>query len=90
MISDMKIGPMANKILLLLVAIFVTQTVSAQFLVEQLDTTNASQKGLWAVYSKTDHLQISGYFNRSSRLHSQKVLKTSVVAIFPPVPTTGL
>jgi hypothetical protein len=58
----MKVGLMSNKFVLLSCAVFLTHSLSAQFLVDMIDTTDASDKGLWAVYSKTDHLQISGYF----------------------------
>lgn len=58
----MKVGLLFNKLLLLACAIFMAQFVNAQFLVDMIDTTDSREKGLWAVYRKTDHLQISGYF----------------------------
>lgn len=58
----MKVGLLANKLFLILCPVFITQALSAQFLVDMIDTTDSSEKGLWAVYRKSDHLQISGYF----------------------------
>jgi hypothetical protein len=46
--------------------------VKAQFLVDLIDTTNAEEKGLWAVYRKTDHLQISGYFQPQFQIAQSK------------------
>lgn len=52
--------------LLKLTATFVlcgmTGVLKAQFLVDMIDTTARSDKGLWAIYRKADHLLISGYF----------------------------
>jgi hypothetical protein len=74
-ISGMKIGLKGNKFILLVIALFLTHTVSAQFLVDMIDTTDASDKGLWAVYRKTDHLQISGYFQPQFQVAQSKGAK---------------
>lgn len=58
----MKVGLLLNKLFLVVCLFLITHAVSAQFLVDMIDTTDASEKGLWAVYRKADHLQISGYF----------------------------
>ena len=71
----MKIGLMANKLLLFAIAVFLTQSLRAQFLVDMIDTTDTSDKGLWAVYSKTDHLQISGYFQPQFQVAQSKGAK---------------
>ena len=68
----MKIGLMLNKVFLLLTASFITHNVTAQFLVDMIDTTDSSEKGLWAVYRKSDHLQISGYFQPQFQIAQSK------------------
>lgn len=47
---------------LLITSTLTVHTARAQFLVDMIDTTSTEEKGLWAIYRKTDHLQISGYF----------------------------
>ena len=74
-IKGMKIGLIANKLLLLLFTVIVGHSGSAQFLVEQLDSSDKSDKGLWAVYNKTDHLQISGYFQPQFQFAQSKGVK---------------
>lgn len=71
----MKIGLLPNKLFLLVFSCFVTHSVSAQFLVDMIDTTDVSEKGLWAVYGKTDHLQISGYFQPQFQVAQSKGAK---------------
>lgn len=63
---------MVNKWLFLVFASFVTHSVSAQFLVEQIDTSDRSGKGLWAVYGRSDHLLISGYFQPQFQIAQSK------------------
>ena len=74
-ISGMKIGLKEIKFFLLVIALFITHSVSAQFLVDMIDTTDASDKGLWAVYRKRDHLQISGYFQPQFQVAQSKGAK---------------
>ena len=71
----MKIGLMSNKPFLLVLSLFITQCVHAQFLVDMIDTTDAKDKGLWAVYRETDHLQISGYFQPQYQVAQSKGVK---------------
>lgn len=71
----MKVGLLANKLFLILCATFITQVVNAQFLVDMIDTTDSSEKGLWAVYRKSDHLQISGYFQPQFQIAQAKGVK---------------
>jgi hypothetical protein len=71
----MKIGLMANKFHLVAFALFLTQAASAQFLVDMIDTTDRSDKGLWAVFRKHDHLQISGYFQPQFQVAQSKGAK---------------
>ena len=73
--TSMKIGLMSNKLFLLLLSFFITQWVHGQFLVDMIDTSDVSDKGLWAVYSKTDHLQISGYFQPQFQVAQTKGAK---------------
>jgi hypothetical protein len=71
----MKIGLMANKFHLVAFALFLTQAASGQFLVDMIDTTDTSDKGLWAVFRKHDHLQISGYFQPQYQVAQSKGAK---------------
>lgn len=58
----MKIRLSFKKAFLLAAGIFFILQVQAQFLVDLIDTASSEEKGLWAIYRKSDHLQISGYF----------------------------
>ncbi len=40
-----------------------------------VDTTTSADKGLWAVYKKTDHLQIGGYFQPQFQFAQSKGVK---------------
>jgi hypothetical protein len=66
---------MANKFHLVAFALFLTQAASGQFLVDMIDTTDTSDKGLWAVFRKHDHLQISGYFQPQFQVAQSKGAK---------------
>ena len=79
----MKIGLMSNKPFLLVLSLFFTQCVHAQFLVDMIDTTDAKDKGLWAVYRETDHLQISGYFQPQYQVAQSKGVKNYSGGDFP-------
>ncbi|MBL7699149.1 MAG: porin [Chitinophagaceae bacterium] len=68
----MKIGLLSNKLFLLFCCAFLTQVVRAQFLVDMIDTTDTGEKGLWAVFRKSDHLQISGYFQPQFQVAQSK------------------
>jgi hypothetical protein len=71
----MKIGLMGNNFFLLVIGVLITHTLSAQFLVDMIDTTESADKGLWAVFRKTDHLQISGYFQPQFQIAQSKGAK---------------
>lgn len=58
--------------LLLFCATLFFVPVYAQFLVDMIDTTVTEEKGLWAIYRKTDHLQISGYFQPQFQVAQSK------------------
>ena len=79
----MKIGLMSNKPFLLVLSLFITQCVHAQFLVDMIDTTDARDKGLWAVYRETDHLQMSGYFQPQYQVAQSKGVKNYSGGDFP-------
>jgi hypothetical protein len=81
---DMKIGLKANKFFMLLFALIFTYSANAQFLVDMIDTADTSDKGLWAVYSKTDHLQISGYFQPQFQVAQSKGVKNYSGGDFEP------
>ncbi|HUQ64675.1 MAG TPA: hypothetical protein VM101_00870 [Flavitalea sp.] len=79
----MKIGILLNKVFLLLLASLLAHDVSAQFLVDMIDTTVAAEKGLWAVFRKTDHLKISGYFQPQFQIAQSKGVKNFSGGDFP-------
>jgi hypothetical protein len=58
----MKVSVSVNKCILLFISGFFAVSARAQLLVDMIDTTSTVDKGLWAVYKKSDHLQIGGYF----------------------------
>src|SRR5688572_9832194 len=72
---NMKIRVLFNKLFLLVITSFAAHHLRAQFLVDMIDTTDTSEKGLWAVYSKTDHLQIIGYFQPQFQVAQSKGVK---------------
>lgn len=47
-----------------------------QFLVDMIDTSITQEKGLWAIYRKKDHLQISGYFQPQFQVTQSKGAET--------------
>lgn len=57
--------------------------LQAQFLVDMIDTTNAREKGIWAIYNKTDHLQISGYFQPQFQIAQSKGVENFSGGDFP-------
>jgi hypothetical protein len=57
----MKVGLSFNKHWLLIFCILGFLPAKSQFLVDMIDTTDTGDKGLWAVFRKSDHLQVSGY-----------------------------
>ncbi|HRE51322.1 MAG TPA: porin [Flavitalea sp.] len=56
----------------IVLACFLQLPVKAQFLMDMIDTSNAAEKGLWAIYKKDDHLQISAYFQPQFQVAQQK------------------
>jgi hypothetical protein len=56
--------------------IILVHSANAQFLVDMIDTTVTEEKGLWAIYRKRDHLQISGYFQPQFQVAQSKGAKT--------------
>lgn len=60
---------------LLLAALFLGQWLHAQFLMDMVDTTKETGKGLLAVYKKFDHLRIGGYIQPQFQVVSAKGAK---------------
>lgn len=83
-ISDMKIGLNHYKFILLLFSLFLTYSVSAQFLVDMVDTAKSKGKGLWAAFGKRDQLQISGYFQPQFQAAQSKGAKNFSGGDFAP------
>lgn len=67
----MKIGFLVN-VVMIIVVFFLQQKAKAQFLVDMIDSTSSQERGLWAIYRKTDHLQISGYFQPQFQVAESK------------------
>lgn len=57
---------------LVLFSLALAPVARAQFLVDMIDTTQNEEKGLWAIYRKSDHLQISGYFQPQFQVTQSK------------------
>jgi hypothetical protein len=68
----MKVGLSFNKVFLVVCCTVCVSRAKAQFLVDLIDTSDVREKGLWAVYNKTDHLQISGYFQPQFQVAQSK------------------
>lgn len=81
--TGMKLGLLSNRLFLLVCVILMSQIARAQFLVDMIDTTDSREKGLWAVYRKTDHLQISGYFQPQFQIAQSKGAKNFSGGDFP-------
>lgn len=60
--QKMKLRLTFCKVCLIVVFGLVIIPCRAQFLVDMIDTAARVDKGLWAIYKKSDHLLISGYF----------------------------
>ena len=73
--SGMKVSVSFNKFFFLIFSGFASITARAQLLVEMIDTTSTADKGLWAVYKRSDHLQISGYFQPQFQVAQAKGAK---------------
>ena len=71
----MKIRLTRYKYCLLVATILFAVSTRAQLLVDMVDTSSNSGKGLWAVYKKSDHLQIGGYFQPQFQFAQSKGAK---------------
>lgn len=66
---------LTKRLPLLLAALFLGQWLHAQFLMDMVDTTKETGKGLLAVYKKFDHLRIGGYIQPQFQVASAKGTK---------------
>ena len=78
----MKIRLTAKSAILTIFFIGFIYSTQAQFLVDLIDTNSTEEKGLWAIYRKTDHLQISGYFQPQFLIAQSKGTKTYAAGDF--------
>ncbi len=81
----MKVKLSFYKVFLLVAAGFFIIPARAQFLVDMIDTTARSDKGLWAIYRKSDHLLISGYFQPQFQVAQSKGAKNYSGGNFAPL-----
>lgn len=72
-----------KKLPLLLAVLLFGQWLHAQFLMDMVDTTKETGKGLLAVYKKFDHLRIGGYIQPQFQVASSKGTKTFEGSDFP-------
>lgn len=63
---------MLRKYFLLICWLFVSQIVAGQFLMDMVDTTKETGKGILSVYKKFDHLRFSGYIQPQFQLAGAK------------------
>ena len=66
---------LTKRLPLLLAALLLCQWLHAQFLMDMVDTTKETGKGLLAVYKKFDHLRIGGYIQPQFQVASAKGAK---------------
>jgi hypothetical protein len=71
----MKVRRRFCKLFFVVFIVLFTRDVQAQFLVDMIDTTVTEEKGLWAIYRKSDHLQISGYIQPQFQVAQSKGAK---------------
>ena len=67
--NSMRIRP--KHWLLLLICLVVKSDLSAQFLMDMIDTTKELGRGMLSVYKKFDHIRISGYIQPQYQLASE-------------------
>jgi hypothetical protein len=72
----MKLRLSAICVLLVVKLFSISQKAQAQFLVDMIDTSVSEEKGLWAIYRKADHLQISGYFQPQYQVSQSKGIES--------------
>ncbi len=72
-----------KRTLLLLLFIIFSQSLSAQFLMDIVDTTKDMGKGVLSIYRKFDHIRISGYMQPQFQLAGNKGIKTFNGGDFP-------
>jgi hypothetical protein len=68
----MKVRLYFNKLSLLIICGLFILPAQAQFLVDMIDTTHSDEKGLYAIFKKSDHLQIGGYFQPQFQVAESK------------------
>ncbi len=61
-----------KKLLFVFVVLLMHQSASSQFLMDMVDTTTETGKGVWSVYKKFDHLRFSGYIQPQFQVASSK------------------
>lgn len=67
---------MLRKVQLLILLCICSITVPAQFLMDMVDTTKETGRGLLAVYKKFDHLRIGGYIQPQFQVAGSKGIKS--------------
>ena len=67
---------MSKKVLFIILLSTCSITVPAQFLMDMVDTTKETGRGLLAVYKKFDHLRIGGYIQPQFQVAQSKGIKS--------------
>lgn len=65
-----------KNILLVFISFFFVTNVGAQFLMDMVDTSTETGRGLLSIYRKYDHLRFSGYIQPQFQVASQEATKT--------------
>lgn len=75
---------MLRKSFLLILWLLGSKIVAGQFLMDMLDTTSATGRGILSVYKKFDHLRFSGYIQPQYQLAAEKGIKSYEGGDFGP------
>ena len=65
-----------KRLLLMAVVLLISPFIHAQFLMDMVDTTKETGRGLLAVYKKFDHLRIGGYIQPQFQVATAKGIKS--------------
>ena len=73
-----------KKLPLLVVTVLLCQILQAQYLMDMVDTSKETGRGLLAMYKKFDHLKIGGYIQPQFQVASGKGIKSFEGGDFSP------
>jgi len=70
------VSMLRKRLYLFALAIFLSQFIHAQFLMDMLDTTKEAGKGMLGIYKKFDHLRLGGYIQPQFQMVESKGIKS--------------